>query len=199
MQLLLLLAMLLASSGEIANAADPGSAIQPHAAYSAAAALSAPAATASDDTSASVIPFVTEGSSMSPSIESGDHLSVDTVYYQNHPLHRGDIVVFRAPDERAFVKRIVGLPGETIRLDRTALFVNRKRSTEMTLKGCATVTDNIGLGKDELYVLGDNCAHSYDSRYIGPVRIGSIIGKVTKIDRKTEHPIKAAAKKPRQP
>jgi signal peptidase I len=121
---------------------------------------------------------------MSPAIESGDRLNVDTGYYVEHPLSRGDIIVFRAPDERAFVKRVVGLPGETIKLDRAVLLVNGKRLEEMTLKGSSTITDNIKLGSDELYVLGDNYAHSYDSRYIGPVRKSSVIGKVTKIERK---------------
>lgn len=186
MQLLLLLAMLLTSSGETESAAASESAIPSYSALSAITALAAPAAPQSHvEQSDSIIPFVTEGSSMSPAIESGDQLSVDSGYYAAHPLHRGDIIVFRAPDERAFVKRVVGLPGETIKLDRSALFVNGKRSTDVTLKGSATITGNIELSEDELYVLGDNYAHSYDSRFIGPVRKSSIIGKVTKIDRKS--------------
>ncbi|MFC0213139.1 signal peptidase I [Paenibacillus chartarius] len=200
MQWLLLLALLLTPEHtEPASAAAAIEAPPPavsflelapplHSAHSAPATASAPAADQTQTapgTGETLLPFITEGESMSPTIESGDGLSVDPEYYRNHAPQRGDIVIFTAPDERSFVKRIVGLPGETIAIQKTKLFIDGKVVAGMPLAGCESVVDEIQLGPDELYVLGDNYSHSYDSRFIGPIRKSSIVGKVVSIEHRS--------------
>jgi signal peptidase I len=173
MQLLLLLAMLLANGepNHAAAAAPPLPGVRVEAADPA-----PPAAAAKQ-----LVSFVTEGDSMSPAIASGDRLDVDGSYYASHKPQRGDIIVFRAPDERNFVKRIVGLPGESIRFERSKLYVNGKLEEGMPLKGNPSTIEEIKLSDHQLYVLGDNYAHSYDSRYLGPIETASVVGKVVGI------------------
>jgi len=98
-------------------------------------------------------PFIVHGDSMIPNFENGDYLIVDEVSYQFRRPERGDVVVFRYPKNPSqfFIKRIEGLPGETV--------------------------GNITLASDEYYVLGDNTTASSDSRYWGPVKENLIIGR----------------------
>lgn len=98
-------------------------------------------------------PFIVHGSSMAPNFQSGDYLIIDEVTYQFRKPERGDVIVFRYPKDPSefFIKRIEGLPGETI--------------------------GNITLAADEYYVLGDNESQSSDSRYWGPVKEKLIIGR----------------------
>jgi signal peptidase I len=176
MQLLLLLAMLLANGepnhAEAATPPLPGVRVE--------AAEPAPPIAAAEQ----LVSFVTEGDSMSPTIASGDRLEVDGSYYNTHQPQRGDIIVFRAPDERNFVKRVVGLPGEMIRFERSKLYINGKLEGGMPLTGNPSTIEEVKLSARQLYVLGDNYAHSYDSRYLGPIETASVVGKVVGIVHK---------------
>ena len=98
------------------------------------------------------------------------------------------MIVFRAPPspDRDFVKRVIGLPGERVRISGGEIFVNGERLDETYLAesdlrrdmDCVPNTLGCVLAEDEYFVLGDNRDHSNDSRDWGPVRLEVIVGKV---------------------
>jgi signal peptidase I len=118
--------------------------------------------------------YVVEGTSMDPTYPPGTHLYGAPI---STPLERGDVVLLNDGEESYAVKRIIGLPGETIQLWRGCVFVNRQLlvepylpkhtytyPTERARRGAAFV-----LGEEEYFVLGDNRLCSSDSRGYGPV------------------------------
>jgi len=131
-------------------------------------------------------PFIVKGESMSPNFESGDYLIVDEISYRFSEPQRGDIVVFKYPKDttQRFIKRVIGLPGETV-------VVQNGQVTVTTVNGESIVLDekylpadlktygdaNTTLKTDEYFVLGDNRTYSYDSRSWGIVPAKNIIGK----------------------
>jgi signal peptidase I len=110
-------------------------------------------------------------------------------------LRRGQIVVFDSPElalqrcgsEGKFVKRIVGLPGETVNVtDGGAVKVDGRRLPEPYLRGrpdSEPIPGTWQVAADHYFVLGDNRPQSCDSRVYGPIERDSIIGRVTKIER----------------
>ena len=130
----------------------------------------------------------TVDASMSPTLDDGDRILVDRIRYKITKPKRNDIIVFcqdSNPDRKdAFynVKRIVGLPGETIQIKNGGVFINGEEMTEvinadrMMIAGLATY--EVKLGDDEYFVLGDARNSSEDSRYatIGNVKKSDIIG-----------------------
>ncbi|PIR45053.1 MAG: signal peptidase I [Candidatus Vogelbacteria bacterium CG10_big_fil_rev_8_21_14_0_10_51_16] len=129
-------------------------------------------------------PFIVNGSSMDPTFSSGDYLVVDQLSYRFVPPKRGDVVVFRYPldPSKYFIKRIVGLPLETVEVKGSRVFITSKDSdiTEelvepyLTFMGQSYVT--VRLGESEYFVMGDNRAASSDSRAWGPITRGHIVG-----------------------
>jgi signal peptidase I len=127
--------------------------------------------------------------SMGPTLAVGDLILVDTVP-AGTPFTRGEIVVFTAPGNFAgsaqLIKRIVGLPGETISIHDGRVFVNGTALDEPYLAQ-GTVTDPQGdqsgwtLGAADLFVLGDSRANSADSRSFGPVPVASVTGRAAAI------------------
>jgi len=100
-------------------------------------------------------------------------------------LKRGQVVVFyksRARDEDALIKRVVGLPGDTIELRGGRVLVNGAPLDEPYLHGlstaCAGACGPFALGPDEYFVMGDNRANSLDSRSFGPIPGDQIVGRV---------------------
>ncbi|MBO4485145.1 MAG: signal peptidase I [Lachnospiraceae bacterium] len=130
----------------------------------------------------------TVDASMSPTLDDGDRILVDRIRYKITKPKRNDIIVFcqdSDPDRKdAFynVKRIVGLPGETIQIKNGGVFINGEEMTEavnvdrMMIAGLATY--EVKLGDDEYFVLGDSRNSSEDSRYasIGNIKKSEIIG-----------------------
>ena len=130
----------------------------------------------------------TVDASMAPTLDDGDRILVDRIRYRIVKPKRNDIIVFcqdSNPDRKdAFynVKRIVGLPGETIQIKNGGIFINGEEMTEavnvdrMMIAGLATY--EVKLGDDEYFVLGDSRNSSEDSRYasIGNVKRSEIIG-----------------------
>lgn len=125
-------------------------------------------------------PFVVTGSSMQPAFNAGDYLVIDKLTYDHAPPQRGDVVVFRYPLDPSvfFIKRIVGMPGETVNADTGAVVgVGDSTKKDSALVKTATST-TIALASDEYYVLGDNAAASSDSRQWEPLQRKFIIGRV---------------------
>jgi len=125
--------------------------------------------------------FVVEGSSMFPTLMQGDRLIVSRLSYLVGEPARGDIIVFQYPygPERDFVKRIIGLPGETVTIQNGRVFIDGKPLlTESYVQNQSADTKApVTLGDDEYFVMGDNRTGSSDSRSWGPLQKHFIIGK----------------------
>lgn len=143
-----------------------------------------------------VQPFFVQGESMEPSFHEGDYLLVNQLSYQFGKPSRGDVVVFKAPPdpEENYIKRIIGLPGETVELKNGRVYVSNERQPEgvaldepYIAEGVATRPDSLEgsavtrweLGPDQYFVIGDNRepGKSSDSRAWGPVNKNFLIGK----------------------
>lgn len=132
------------------------------------------------------------GPSMQTTFESGDRV----VTLRHTQLKRGDVVILKAPDEpnTLYIKRIIGLPGDSVKVINDQLYINNKKVSEPYLKAGkklfspdSNYTGNFslqsrGLGKkvpkDSYFVMGDHRNVSKDSRYFGYVKKSAIIGKV---------------------
>ena len=127
---------------------------------------------------------VVRGHSMTPTFSPGDRLLVRRTRSPGLRVARGDLVVVRdGPDgERRHLKRMIGLPRESISQSEGVLLVNGRRLDEDYLGGLPAVIgleeESWNLGDGEFFLLGDNRAHSTDSRQLGPVRLDNIDGTV---------------------
>ena len=126
------------------------------------------------------------GTSMVPTLEDGDQLICDKISYRFHDPERFDIIIFpyKYQKNTYFIKRVIGLPGETVRIDYDGnIYINGEILDEkyglekMTYPGIAE--QEITLGDDEYFVLGDNRNVSEDSRYpdVGLIKREDIIGR----------------------
>ena len=128
--------------------------------------------------------YVVRGHSMTPTFSPGDRLLVSRTPRRTFSFARGDVVVVRdGPDgERLHLKRVIGFPRESIRQSDGVLLVNGRRLDEDYLGGLPPVIgleeESWNLGDGEFLLLGDNRAHSTDSRQLGPVRLDNIDGTV---------------------
>ena len=130
--------------------------------------------------------YVVDGISMVPTLQNGERLLVDRIPYYFGPPKRGDIIVFRAPLQYApqgqdWVKRVIGLPGDTIQIKNGQLYLNGKLVREPFINGPMLKSRPFGPEKvppGDLFVMGDNRNVSLDSRIIGPIKISSVIGRV---------------------
>lgn len=125
--------------------------------------------------------YIVEGSSMVPTLQPEQRLIVGRINYIVGKPQRGDVVVFQFPGDprRDFVKRIIGLPGETVSIEKGQVYINGKPlPPEHYVKHpSATTMPPTTLGEDEYWVMGDNRAGSSDSRSWGPLPARNIIGK----------------------
>lgn len=133
-------------------------------------------------------PFIVSGQSMYPSLQSGDYLIIDEISYRFSSPQRGDVIVFNTNfiqgySGQRFIKRIVGLPGETVNIANGQVQIIKDGNTTILsesylLGDLKTYGDkNITLELDEYFVLGDNRDYSYDSRMWGVVHRKDIVGK----------------------
>ncbi len=126
-----------------------------------------------------------KGASMFPTLHAGDRLLLNRFAYLHREPQRGEMVVLKDPETGdLIVKRIVGLPCETIVMQSDSAFVNGHRLAEPYAATPTGLMDRMPLGKatviprDFYFVLGDNRARSVDSRAFGPVPRSSILGVI---------------------
>jgi signal peptidase I len=143
-------------------------------------------------------PFIVQGESMDPTFETGQYLIVDQLTYRFNEPERGDVVIFKLPKEvtggRFLIKRMIGLPGETVRIDGTDIYIKQPGQEEFRLDDEFVEHPKETLlmetlGEKEYFVLGDNRANSLDSRFFGTVDRKYLVGRalvrlfpLTKID-----------------
>lgn len=138
--------------------------------------------------------YVVEGESMMPTLQNGNRLIVNKIDYDFGKPHRFDVIIFHATKTADYVKRVIGLPGDTIQYKNDVLYVNGKPVKEPYLKPYKSklppgeeLTNDFTLKKltgktkvppGKLWVMGDNRQVSEDSRYFGFVDESKIVGKV---------------------
>ncbi len=125
------------------------------------------------------------GHSMEPTLQDGDNLIVDKVSYRFRDPERYEIIVFpyKYAEDTFYIKRIIGMPGETIQVKDGAVYINGEKleesfdAIEEGKKGIAA--EPITLGEDEYFVMGDNRNHSSDSREasVGVLKKSDFVGR----------------------
>jgi signal peptidase I len=133
-------------------------------------------------------PFFVKGQSMEPSFDDGQYLIVDEISYRLHQPERGDVIVFKYPNDPSqyYIKRIIGLPGETVEIVGGGIIIYNDQhpqglvlDEEKYLDAVKTMGDmKITLDGSQYFVLGDNRSASSDSRRWGPLDKGFIVGRV---------------------
>lgn len=144
--------------------------------------------------------FRVEGASMDPTLKSGQFLLINKIAYlraDDTPLEaivpekpgsnlnyvfggpsRGDIIVFHAPADKDYIKRVIGLPGDTVRIRDGQVFINGTEIDEPYIKFHAKYDkEPTTVPRDSFYVLGDNRPNSSDSHVFGTILASDIVGK----------------------
>lgn len=130
-------------------------------------------------------PFVVNGASMDPTFKNGDYLIVDQVKFKLNSPERGEVLIFKYPRDtkKYFIKRIIGLPGETIEIKNGEVTIINEESpegfalTEPYIVFKKNDNFSVKLNADEFFVLGDNRLGSADSRLWGPLPEKLIVGR----------------------
>lgn len=127
-------------------------------------------------------PVRVEGTSMLPMLKDQDRLFINKIVYRVEDIHRGDVVVFLYPHDhsKSYIKRVIALPGDDLRIDHGEVYVNRKRVVEKyvpTRFADERSQPETVVPPHEYFVMGDHRSISSDSRDFGPVERGLIYGK----------------------
>ncbi len=146
-----------------------------------------------------VSPFIVDGPSMQPNFKDRERIIVNKIIYDIREPKRGEVIVFHVPEEqRDFIKRVIGVPGDTVRVEGDSVYINGEPIEETYLKESYESKHAEGLeynehkfnsdfpnesfpdGKvpeDMLFVMGDNRSNSEDSRMIGYIPIDRVVGR----------------------
>ena len=131
-------------------------------------------------------PFIVSGASMVPTFEDKDYLIVDELSYRLGGPQRLDVVIFKYPKDttKFFIKRIIGLPNETVDIKGETITITNNENKEGFKIDQAFIKNlssdeamHFELGKDEYFVMGDNRNARSDSRYWGPVKKDLLVGR----------------------
>jgi signal peptidase I len=127
-------------------------------------------------------PVRVEGTSMLPRLEDRDRLFINKFVYHIEAINRGDVVVFRYPEdeEKSYIKRVIGLPGDRLQIVEGQVFINGHPISEPYVpEGYRDDRsyDEITIPPDHYYMMGDHRLVSQDSRVFGPVARELIYGK----------------------
>jgi len=125
-----------------------------------------------------------EGTSMQPSLQNDEYVLVNKALYLLHPPERGDVIVFHNPNNTSvdFIKRVIGLPGDTVQIDANHVTVNGVPLNEPYISAPAAMVANTWkISPGKYFVLGDNRPVSDDSRYWGCVPQSYIVGKAVAV------------------
>lgn len=127
-------------------------------------------------------PVRVEGTSMLPRLEDHDRLFINKFVYHISAIHRGDVVVFHYPrdPEKSYIKRVIALPGDRLRIDRGRVWLNGKPQREgyvpEQFRDSKSLAE-IVVPEDSYFMMGDHRSISSDSREFGPVDRDLIYGK----------------------
>ena len=132
-----------------------------------------------------VQPYFIPSGSMEPTLKVGDKVLVNKLSYHLHGVHRGDVVVFKrppndyAPDIKDLIKRVIGLPEETISAQGGHVYINGRELAEPWLPKNVVTTNfaPVHVPAGNYFVMGDNRSNSADSRVIGPIPGNLIVGR----------------------
>lgn len=133
--------------------------------------------------------YAVDGESMEPTFHDGDRVFVNKVIKNFGAIHNGDVIVFHAQKDSDYIKRVIGIPGDTVEMVNNKLYINGTHVKEAYLKenestadfSTRTIKDSRSdvIPEGEYLVLGDNRNNSIDSREIGFVKEENIVGKVS--------------------
>lgn len=134
-------------------------------------------------------PFIVEGPSMEPNFHTGERLIVNKIIYSIRKPDRGEVVVFHAPAGIDYIKRVIALPGEKVKVENNKIYVNgeelkepyiqeaiderAKNGQQYNSPGLAETT----VPEGAVFVMGDNRPNSQDSRMIGSIAYDKIVGR----------------------
>lgn len=131
-------------------------------------------------------PFIVSGASMEETFHNNDYLIVDQISYRFEEPKRGDVIIFKYPRDHSkyFIKRLIGLPGDTVVIEGSHVIIKNDENPEGTKldESYAAMGENrfdqtTELGPDEYFVMGDNRDHSSDSRVWGILKKEEIVGR----------------------
>ncbi len=132
-------------------------------------------------------PFYVKGASMEPNFHEKEYLIIDELSYRFREAVRGEVIVFRYPDDpkEYFLKRVIGLPGETVKVQGGKVYIFNKENPEGFELNETYLPANLNtegertskVGENQLFVLGDNRPNSFDSRRFGPIDQSLVVGR----------------------
>jgi signal peptidase I len=134
-------------------------------------------------------PYIVDGHSMDTTLHDQERLFVDKAIYFIEKPKRGDIIVFHANPTKDFVKRVIGLPGDTVEVRHDSLYINGKAIPEPYLAENKKSMEGTGMPltmdfgpvtvpEGKIFVMGDNRQNSLDSRFqLGPVNLNQVVGR----------------------
>lgn len=132
-------------------------------------------------------PFYVKGASMEPNFYDHEYLIIDELSYRFREPTRGEVIVFKYPEnpKEYFLKRIIGLPGERVRVANGEIFIYNNAHPEGVKIDESYLSKDLPTGGDTMtqltasqyYVLGDNRSNSFDSRRFGPIDKSAVVGR----------------------